>query len=91
MFSKFGKNMRKTKQLINKIFHFNSKRYSLPNKLIYKGVVIPNNKVIMDEFFSYFAPIGKSISEDILVNASSTSDFKKFLLKIDDFGSCFRV
>jgi len=33
----------------------------------------------MDEFCSYFASIGKSISENILVRASSTTDFKKYL------------
>ena len=79
MFSKFGKNMRKTWQLINTVLHPNSKRNNLPNKLISKGVEITNSKIIMDEFCSYFASSGKLISEDILVSASSTSDFKKYL------------
>ena len=32
----------------------------------------------MDEFCFYFASIGKSISEDILISASSTSDVKNY-------------
>jgi len=71
--------MRKTWQLINTVLYPHSKRNNLPNKLISKGVVLTNNKLIMDKFCSYFASIGKSISEDILVSSSSISDFKNYI------------
>ena len=78
MFSEFGKQLRTTWQFINTVLHPNSKRNNLNNKIIPKGAVITNSRVIMDEFCSYFASIRKSISEDVLISASSTSDFKKY-------------
>ena len=79
MFSKFGKNIRKIQKLINIVLRPNSKRNNLPNKIIPKGELVTNSKVITDKFCIYFVSIGKSTFEESFISASSTSDLKKYL------------